>query len=175
MKMVTSALSGDRYAYAPVSDLYMFGRAQDFALQRARDNIHQRNHLRLWLSPMRYHGKQVWMGQISRDIGSRLTIHTSTFTTHKIDPDVDEARSALTQDMAYSQNLAKLGFVKGVGASSKSDPRGNLTTDPYYTDGLRTVLVFDRRPTSLADIELLPWEVRAAEDAAAPSGQQAER
>jgi hypothetical protein len=84
-------LAGERYPYAPVSDLYMFGRAQDLALQKARDNVHQRNHLRLWLSPLRLDGKQVWVGQISRDIGSRVTIHTPTFTTHKIDPDVDEA------------------------------------------------------------------------------------
>ena len=130
-------------------------------MQKARDNIHQRNHLRLWLSPMRYHGKQVWVGQISRDIGSRLTIHSPTLTTHKIDPDVDEARSALAQDMAYSQNLAKIGYVKGVGAAPKSAPRGNLTTDPYYTDGLRVVLVFDRQPTSLAAVEFFPWEVSA--------------
>ena len=165
IKMVTSALAGERYAYAPVSDLYMFGRAQDLALQKARDNIHQRNHLRLWLSPMRYHGKQVWVGQISRDIGSRLTIHSPTLTTHKIDPDVDEARSALAQDMAYSQNLAKIGYVKGVGAAPKSAPRGNLTTDPYYTDGLRVVLVFDRQPTSLDAVEFFPWEVaRSTED-----------
>jgi LssY C-terminus len=140
-----------------VSDLYVYGRAQDFALQKARDNIHQRNHLRLWLSPLRYHGKYVWVGQISRDIGSRLTIHTPTLTTHKIDPDVDEARAALSEDMAYSQNLAKIGFVAGVGAAPKSAPRGNLTTDPYYTDGFRHVLVFDRNPTSLADIEFFPW------------------
>lgn len=157
-KMVTSALSGERYPYAPVSDLYMFGRAQDLALQKARDTVHQRNHLRLWLSPMRYHGKQVWVGQISRDIGSRLTIHSPTLTTHKIDPDVDEARAALMQDMAYSVNLAKVGFVKGVGAAPKSAPRGNLTTDPYYTDGLRCVLVYDHQPTSLAAIEVFPWE-----------------
>ena len=158
-KMVTSALAGERYAYAPVSDLYMFGRPQDLALQKARDNIHQRNHLRLWLSPMRYHGKQVWVGQISRDIGSRLTIHSPTLTTHKIDPDVDEARSALAQDMAYSQNLAKIGYVKGVGGAPKNAPRGNLTTDPYYTDGFRVVVVFDRQPTSLADVDFFPWEV----------------
>ncbi len=158
MKTVTSALSGERYAYAPVSDLYVFGRPQDLALQKARDNIHQRNHLRLWLSPMRHHGKQVWVGQISRDIGSRLTIHSPTFTTHKIDPDVDEARNALAQDMAYSQNLAKIGYVSGVGAAPRSAPRGNLTTDPYYTDGLRGVLVFDRQPTSLSAVEFFPWE-----------------
>lgn len=158
IRMVTSALSGERYAYAPVSDLYLFGRAQDLAMQKARDNIHQRNHLRLWLSPMRYRDKQVWVGQISRDIGSRLTIHSPTLTTHKIDPDVDEARAALMEDIAYSQNLAKIGFVKGVGVAPKSAPRGNLTTDPYYTDGLRCVLVFDRQPTSLAAVEYFSWE-----------------
>jgi len=164
MKMVTSALAGEPYAYAPVSDLYLFGRAQDLALQKARDNIHQRNHLRLWLSPMRYHGQQVWVGQISRDIGSRLTIHSPTLTTHKIDPDVDEARSALGQDLAYSQNLTRIGYVKGVGAAARSAPRGNLTTDPYYTDGLRSVLVFGHRPTSLEAVEFFPWELPRTDD-----------
>ena len=172
MKMVTSALSGERYRYAPVSDLYLFGRPQDLALQRARSTIHQRNHLRLWLSPLRFHGKQVWVGQISRDIGSRLTIHSPTLTTHKIDPDVDLARNALVQDLLYSENLAQIGFVKGVGAAPKSAPRRNLTTDPYFTDGLRSVLVFDRQPTSLAEIGSFPWEiVRPRTD----SGQAGER
>jgi len=157
LRMASSFLSGERYAYAPVSNLYLFGRSQDLALQKARDNIHQRNHLRLWLSPMTYHGRQVWVGQISRDIGSRLTIHSPTLTTHKIDPDVDEARAALMEDMAYSQSLAKLGLVDGVGAATRSAPRKNLTTDPYYTDGRRSVLMFDRRPTSLDEIEILPW------------------
>jgi hypothetical protein len=169
MKMITSALSGERYINAPVSDLYLFGRAQDLALQKARDTIHQRNHLRLWLSPMRYRGKPVWVGQISRDIGVRLTFHSPTLTTHKIDPDVDEARTSLTEDMAYSQNLQKIGFVKGVGAAPPGAPSENLTTDPYYTDGYRQVLVFDRQPTSLSGIEFLPWEA-AAKLNALPSG-----
>jgi hypothetical protein len=168
-KTVTSALSGERYINAPVSDLYLFGRAQDLALQKARDTIHQRNHLRLWLSPMRYRGKPVWVGQISRDIGVRLTWHSPTFTTHKIDPDVDEARTALTEDMAYSQNLQKIGFVRGVGGAPQGTTRQNLTTDPYYTDGYRTVLVFDRQPTSLSEVEFFPWEA-AARLNAHPSG-----
>jgi hypothetical protein len=159
-KMVTSALSGERYRYAPVSPLYLYGRPQDLALQKARDNIHQRNHLRLWLSPMRYHGKPVWVGQISRDIGTRLTIHSPYLTTHKIDPDVDEARTALMEDLAYSQNLTTIGYVKGVGAAPKSAPRSNLTMDPYYTDGVRAVLIFDARPTSLTEIDFLAWERR---------------
>jgi hypothetical protein len=174
MRMVQSALAGDRYPYAPISNLYLYGRPQDIALQKARDNIHQRNHLRLWRSAMTYHGKPVWVGQISRDIGSRLTIHSPTFTTHKIDPDVDEASTALVEDMAYSQNLRAVGYVSGVGAAPRSDPRRNLTTDPYYTDGRRTVLVFDEHPTPLAEIAILPWEggpdgfVRQAIEGGAP-------
>ena len=158
MRMMKSALSRERYPYAPISNLYLYGRPQDIAVQKARDNIHQRNHLRLWRSPMRYHGKLVWVGQISRDIGSRLTFHSPTFTTHKIDPDVDEAARALTEDLVYSQGVRAIGFVGGVGAAPKEAPRENLTTDPYYTSGLRTVLLFDSEPTSLAEIEFLPWE-----------------
>ena len=161
LKMMKSAMSGERYPYAPVSPLYLYDRPQDLALQKARDNIHQRNHLRLWLSPMRYHGKDVWVGQVSRDIGIRFTIHSFYLTTHKIDPNVDEARTALQEDMVYSQSLVKLGLVLGVGGAPKDEPRRNLTTDPYYTDGFRGVLMFDIHPTSLTDIQFLPWEGRA--------------
>ena len=49
------------------------------------------------------------------------------------------------------------GKVGGVGAAPKDAPRENLTTDPYYTRGLRTVLFFDSEPTSLTAIEILPW------------------
>ena len=159
-KMIDSVLSGERYRYSPVSPLYLYGRPQDLALQKARDSIHQRNHLRLWKSPMQYHGKPVWVGQISRDIGVRFTIHSPYLTTHKIDPDVDAALIALIEDLAYSQNLSRMGLVKGVGAAPIDEPRENLTTDPYYTDGLRGVLIFDSKPTALADIGFLPWEGR---------------
>jgi hypothetical protein len=174
VRMAKSVLAGERYLYAPISPLYLYGRPHDLAMQRSRDNIHQRNHLRLWLSPMRYRGKPVWVGQISRDIGSRLTIHSPYLTTHKIDPNVDEARTALTEDMAYSQNLAKTGLVKGVGEASRSAPRRNLTTDPYYTDGFRAVLIFDAHPRSLEEIDFLRWEGRRGGfiEQFKPQGQQ---
>lgn len=162
MHMAKSAMNRDRYPYAPVSNLYLYGRPQDLALQKARDTVHQRNHMRLWRSPMRFQGKPVWVGQISRDIGSRMTIHSPTLTTHKIDPDVDEAAYALFEDLAYSQTLKAWGLVAGVGAVPKDAPRENLTTDPYYTHGLRFVFIFDREPTSLADIQFLPWEPAVA-------------
>jgi hypothetical protein len=35
----------------------------------------------------------------------------------------------------------------------------NLVGDPFFTDGLRVVLFFEPRPNTLADIELLKWEM----------------
>jgi hypothetical protein len=155
-KMGISAIWKSEYRYSPVSALYLFGRGQDIALQKARDNIHERNHLRLWLAPMRFDGKPVLVGQISRDIGVRFT--KKTITTHKIDPDVDETREFLLEDLAYAQSLTKFGYVGGVGAASIDAPRGNLTGDPYFTDGRRIVLWIANNPTDIAEIELLDME-----------------
>jgi hypothetical protein len=152
-RTIKSSLSGSEYRYSPVSALYVFGRPQDVALQKARASIDERNHLRLWLTPMRYEGKPVWIGQISRDIGVRLT--WKTITTHKIDANVDETREYLLEDLAYAQSLAKFGFVPGVGEYSFDEPRGNLTGDPWFTDGLRVVLFVSGQPVDISEIEIL--------------------
>jgi hypothetical protein len=157
-RTVSSFLFGGRYRYSPVSRLYVYGRPQDIALQKVRSTIHKRNHLRLWLSPFIYDGKPVWVGQISRDIGVRFTPRSPFLTTHKIDPDVDEAREYLMQDIFASQSLASVAYVKGVGAASRDAPRTNLTGDPYFTDGLRLVLFISDKPTNAADVDYLEWE-----------------
>ena len=157
-KTIKSFLFGSRYRYSPVSPLYYFGRHQDFARQKPRHDIHERNHLRLWYSPFRYDGKPVFIGQISRDIGVRFTMKARPPVTHKIDPDIDEARHSLVEDLLFSQMLAKVGWIKGVGMTRSSKPRENLTGDPYFTDGYRLVLVFEQGPIALNQIKALDWE-----------------
>jgi hypothetical protein len=156
-KTMLSFFSGGEYRYSPVSSLYVFGRGQDVAFQKARENIHERNHLRLWMSRARYQGKAVWLGQISRDIGVRFT--RKTITTHKIDPNVDETREFLLEDLAYSQSLAKFAYVGGVGQAPMDEPRGNLTGDPYFTDGYRLVLWVASKPVDIANIEEEDWDI----------------
>jgi len=156
-KTMKSFIGGGEYRYSPVSALYVFGRPQDVAFQKARSNIHERNHLRLWISNARYEGKPVWLGQISRDIGVRFT--KKTITTHKIDPDVDETREFLLEDLVYSQALQKLAYVGGVGAAPMDQPRGNLTGDPYFTDGYRLVLWVTSQPVDLADVGVEIWRI----------------
>ncbi len=160
-KTVASFFSGGEYRYSPVSGLYVFGRPQDVAFQKTRTNIHERNHLRLWLAPARYQGVPVFIGQISRDIGVRFS--RRTITTHEIDPDVDETREYLLENLAYSQSLAAIAYVGGVGKASMEAPRTNLTDSPYFTDGYRVVLWVSESPRSIADIEVVDWRNPAAD------------
>jgi hypothetical protein len=139
---------GSSYRYSPVSSLYVGGRSQDFALQKARQTINERLHLRLWATPMRFEGKPVWIGQVSRDIGVRFTYKTWNLTTHKIDPDVDDARDYVLDDLLNSGHVERVGYVGGCGAAERTSPRHNLTGDPYFTDGLRAVAIFSATPTT---------------------------
>jgi hypothetical protein len=154
---------GGAYRYAPISPLYLFGRSQDIALQKVRSNIHYRNHLRLWLAPVTFQGKPVLAGQISRDIGSRFTSKSSTLTTHRIDPDVDETRANLVQDLIYSQSLKAFGHAGGVGAAPREAPRQNLTGDVYFTDGRRLVMWLTDEPTTILEIDYVEWKTGTAD------------
>jgi len=154
---IASSLFGRVYKNSPVSALYLYDRPQDLALQKARDTVDERNHLRLWLSPIRWNGQLVWVGQISRDIGVRLT--RKTITTHKIDPDTDEARFYLVQDLASSSSLARMGYTSGVGGASRYAPRENYTGDPYYTDGLRVVFFLSDDYVDFDEVDWIEtWE-----------------
>lgn len=139
-KTFRAFLTGAEYRYSPVSALFLLGRSQDFALQRIRSSINERLHLRLWATPLRFGGQDVWVGQVSRDIGVRLTWRTWNLTTHRIDPDVDEARDYVVEDLTHVGRLDMAGYVDGVGSCDQAAPRRNLTGDPYYTDGKRAVV-----------------------------------
>jgi hypothetical protein len=85
--------------------LYIYGRPQDASAQKARSTIHERNHARFWLSPIRFQGKEVWVGQVSRDIGIKFSLESPTIVTHVIDPDVDATRRYFVEDLAYSSSI----------------------------------------------------------------------
>jgi hypothetical protein len=143
-RMIGSALSGSAYPVAPVSPLYLLGRKQDVALQRARSTIVQRNHLRLWMAPFRYEGRPVWVGQVSRDVGVKATTQSATLTTHVIDSNVDEAREYFLQSLIVAGAVEQFAFIEGMEPAPRSSPRVNLTGDPYFTDGLRAVIILAR-------------------------------
>jgi hypothetical protein len=159
-RTIASSPFGGRYRTAPVSPLFVFGRPPDAALQKARATVDERNHLRVWLTPLRYQGLDVGIGQISRDIGVRFS--SKTFVTHQIDPEVDDARYYLVQDLMLSGGVVKIGWVTGVGQAAIATPRFNYTGDPYYTDGIRVVLLMGEQHVPLGGPPVLSMGRSAA-------------
>ena len=160
---VIGAAVGDRsYPVAPVSSLYAFGRKQDVALQRARRSIAQRNHMRLWWAPFRFEGHPVWVGQISRDIGIKVTPKSPTLTTHIIDPQVDATREYLLHSLLAEGFVDRFGFVRGSAPASRDQPLKNLMDDPYFSDGMRVVIMLAPEPIPAEQVRSLLWERSAA-------------
>jgi hypothetical protein len=160
-RMVGAAIGEKSFLTAPVSALYAFGRKQDVALQRGRSTISQRNHMRLWLAPFRCEGQPVWVGQVSRDIGVKITSKSPTLTTHIIDPVVDEAREYLMHSLLHRDAIDRFAFVRGVGAATRDAPRRNLTDDPWISDGMRMVLWLSSTPVAPDQAEDLGWNESA--------------
>ena len=158
IKAAKAFFSGSSYRHTIISPLYCFGRQQDLSMQKPRKTISARNHLRLWMTSLLYNNSPVWIGQISRDVGVRMTFKTWPPFTHKISPAVDEAREYLAENFAISNSVAEFGFVGGVGAAPPTEPKENLTGDPYFTDGLRAVFILSEKPTPINKIKLLRWD-----------------
>jgi hypothetical protein len=149
------------YQYQPLSPRYAFGRPQDISGQKqSRGYTRSQEHfIRIWKTPILYDGKPVWIAQTSTRLGERFTEKVSAEVTIPLDPYVDHTRNDLTQDLAYSQALIKIGYVKGSGHSQPTQTNATSKGAVHYiTDGLRVVLVFAQRPTSLADIDFFDWE-----------------
>jgi hypothetical protein len=158
-QMAKDYLFGEPDRYAPISPLYAFGHVHDLAFQKARNVINERNHMRLWLAPVAHRGQPVWVGQISRDVGVKLTGHLWPPTTHVISPDIDDSRYYLVEDLLYGGQVRRIGFVDGVGEASLSAPRQNAENDPYFTDGLRAVLFMADDAVPFSEVELLNWQL----------------
>jgi len=120
----------------------LFGRAPDHVLRKRAQAGSPATWIRLWTTPMRFEGKDVFVGQVGRPVGGRFVAAGASAPV--LHADVNEARNLVVQDMMYSGGLERLGFVTGGPADD--------------SDGLRAVMFFAVRPRSLADVEFLDWE-----------------
>jgi LssY-like putative type I secretion system component LssY len=122
------------YVEMPMSELYLFGRAQDFGFARAEpiQVVTTRHHLRVWRVPFDYQGQAVWAGAATHDIGFEKDQRTGG-VTHKIDPNVDQEREFLGQCFQEAGALSGTSYLTpsdmvreahtATGGSIKSDGR----------------------------------------------------
>ena len=90
---ILESISKESYLTMPMSQLYLFGRPQDYGWAHAEpiNVVKTRNHLRIWKAPFQVNGETLWVGAATHDIGFERD-QRNNGVTHKIDPDIDLER-----------------------------------------------------------------------------------
>ena len=134
-----ASFSKQSYVTLPMSELELFGRAQDFGYAQADPLrvVASRHHFRLWKAPFDLEGRQVWAGAGTHDIGFDRDQRNNGIT-HKIDPETDGERDYI------GESLTQAGMVVKTVYMTPSDPvttAKTATGGEFHSDG-RTLLMY---------------------------------
>ncbi len=151
--LVRRSFRGDRREFDNLQRL--FGRPPDVVMRKAGQGGVPANWIRAWAAPFRYRDQPVFLVQTGRPIGGRFAKPDESEVL--LHADVDEARNLLVQDLLYSGDVTKLGFIEAVGAAGSSASPGRPPEPRYRSDGLRAVMFFATRPVALSDVQVVDW------------------
>jgi hypothetical protein len=153
LRISFDALLARKYSSAPVSDLYLFGRRQDFAFEKPGRSVRQRDHVRFWRAHLpASDGRPVWIGGATRDDKVELS-RTNHLPTHGIAPDVDDERTLIADDLIATGWVIAERSVPDFPGPTRTK---NATGDEYHTDGQAILLTLARTQP----VPLLPQLIR---------------
>ena len=103
LQALVASLSKQAYLTMPMSQLYLYGRPQDYGFAHAEPLtvVTTRHHLRIWKSPLTVGGQPVWVGAATHDMGIERDQRNGNLT-HHIDPNVDEERDFVSRSLVGS-------------------------------------------------------------------------
>jgi hypothetical protein len=135
---VLGGLSKESYLTMPMSELFLFGRSQDFGWAHAEPIkvVASRHHLRVWKAPFEVNAATVWVGAATHDIGFERD-RRSNGITHKIDPDIDLERDYLRK------TFISTGFVSEYAHHLPDNPLREAKTatgGSFHSDGQVLIL-----------------------------------
>jgi len=132
---VRAMANDEGYGQAPVSQLDLFGRAEDLAFEKMLNTFLKRHHLRLWRTTVTTaDGREIWLGASTHDIG--LDVHPGV-VSHEINPDLDAERSKVGADLMAG------GLVAAERLVSRPNPLSEgktATGGTWKTDGQLLVI-----------------------------------
>jgi len=140
VRAVLQTLQKKPYTELPMSELFLFSRAQDYGYARAEPLavVAERHHFRLWEAPwLTTDGHTIWIGAGTHDIGFEEDKRTGQ-VTHKIDPEVDKERDFIAETLKVAGKAAGIGYVL------PAEPVREATTahgGPYRSDGRLLVII----------------------------------
>jgi hypothetical protein len=103
------SISKESYLTMPMSQLYLFGRPQDYGWAHAEpiSVVRTRNHLRIWKAAFQVGGETLWVGAATHDIGFERD-QRNNGVTHKIDPDIDLERDYVEKTLTSTGLVAEV-------------------------------------------------------------------
>jgi hypothetical protein len=127
------SMSKESYLTMPMSQLYLFGRPQDYGWAHAEpiQVVASRNHLRIWKAAFEVEGQTLWVGAATHDIGFEKDQRNNGLT-HKIDPDIDLERGYV------EKTLCSTGLVVAVEHYLPDNPMQEAKTatgGSFHSDG----------------------------------------
>jgi hypothetical protein len=136
---ITDVLEHRAYGDMPMSELYLFGRPQDYGWAKGipLQIVRERNHFRLWETSWETpRGQTVWAGAGTHDIG----IENDEFgnLTHQIDPNVDQERDLIAGSLEDAEKVKEARYVK---PSNPVLDAVTATGGAYHSDG-RIAVIF---------------------------------
>lgn len=143
--LAEAALHHGKYPTAPVSRLYLFGRVEDFAVEKELGSVSQRDHARFWDTGRKDPGTrlELWIGGASRDIAIKI-VHRHKYllgTTHRVDGHIDTERALIVTSLQKAGVVASVLMEPSVGhLTNVRNGGGDLIT----TDGKAALIVLSK-------------------------------
>jgi hypothetical protein len=110
--VIEETIAHRAYSAMPMSQLYMFGRPQDYGWAEGMpiQVVSERNHCRLWEAPWQTpDGQSVWVGAGTHDTG--MEREASGQLTHTIDPNVDKEREYIAEGLKDADVVMDVQYV----------------------------------------------------------------
>ena len=139
LRGILVSMSKQAYVTLPMSELTMFGRAQDYGWAQADPLrvVAARHHFRIWKAPFTAGGRTVWVGAGTHDIGFDRDQRNGK-VTHKIDSNTDEERDYIGKSLEETGEVLQLEYL------TARDPVKEAKTahgQAFHSDG-RTLIVY---------------------------------
>lgn len=132
------SLSKESYVTMPMSQLFLFGRPQDYGWAHAEPIrvVASRNHLRVWKAPMNVNGRTLWIGAATHDIGFEKDQRNDKLT-HKIDPDIDVERNYVEKTLVSTGLVSEMTYFVPTDALKEAK---TATGGSFHSDGRVLIL-----------------------------------
>jgi hypothetical protein len=137
LRTIRAMMGDEGYGEAPVSQLYLYGHAEDLAFEKMLDTFTKRHHLRLWHAPLQTDdGRDIWLGAATHDIG--IDIHPGV-VSHMTEADLDLERAKVGADLAFSGCVASQQLITRPNALTQGT---TATGGAWKTDGRLLAIEF---------------------------------